>query len=86
MRAHGVNSCFTFAMIVFGGTMLAQDAPRSVSPPPGVTAQQDRQHMLDQLKIPASVMRRGPNGMNPNAPDYQNIDEAKANPGRTCLS
>ena len=36
--------------------------------------------MLDQLKIPASAMRPGPNGMNRNAPNYQNTDEDKANP------
>jgi len=36
--------------------------------------------MLDQLKIPAAMMRRGPSGMNPRAPDFQNTDEAKANP------
>jgi lysophospholipase L1-like esterase len=60
--------------------------PRAVQPGPAVpppvtlTAQQDRQLMLDQLKIPASAMRRGPSGLNPKAPDYQNTDEAKANP------
>src|SRR5262249_10304808 len=51
--------------------------------PPGpvtLTAEQDRQLMLDQLKIPAGVMRRGPSGLNPKAADYQNTDEAKANP------
>ena len=36
--------------------------------------------MLDQLGIPASAMRRGPSGMNPKAADFQNTDEAKANP------
>jgi hypothetical protein len=45
-----------------------------------LTAQQDRQLMLDQLKIGPETMRRGPSGMNRNAPDYQNTDEAKANP------
>jgi lysophospholipase L1-like esterase len=45
-----------------------------------LTAQQDRQLMLDQLRIPTAAMRRGPSGMNRNAPDYQNTDEAKANP------
>jgi lysophospholipase L1-like esterase len=49
-------------------------------PPLTLTAQQDRQLMLDQLKIPADRMRHGPNGMNPRAPNYQNTDEAKANP------
>jgi hypothetical protein len=36
--------------------------------------------MLEQLRIPAEIMRRGPSGLNPKAPDYQNTDEAKANP------
>src|SRR5262245_39268040 len=49
-------------------------------PPKALTAQQERQLMLEQLKIPAELMRRGPSGMNPKAPDYQNTDEAKANP------
>jgi hypothetical protein len=55
----------------------ADDPPK---PPVTFTAQQDRQNMLDQLKIPATAMRRGPSGMNAKAPDYQNTDEAKANP------
>src|SRR5215470_7328803 len=54
----------------------ADDPPKPVT----LTAQQDRQLMLDQLKIPAAAMRRGPSGFNPKAPDYQNTDEAKANP------
>jgi lysophospholipase L1-like esterase len=54
----------------------ADDPPKPVT----MTAQQDRLNMLDQLKIPPEVMRRGPSGMNPKAPDFQNIDEAKANP------
>jgi hypothetical protein len=48
--------------------------------PMTLTARQDHQLMLEQLKIPASAMRPGPNGMNRNAPNYQNTDEAKANP------
>src|SRR5439155_26866677 len=32
------------------------------------------------LKIPASAMRSGPSGSNPKAPNYQNTDEARANP------
>lgn len=69
---------------------LAGPAAGADEPPPGsrpappapmtLTSQQDRQIMLDQLKIPAQAMRRGPSGMNPRAPDYQNTDEAKANP------
>jgi lysophospholipase L1-like esterase len=59
---------------------LPPKVPAAAPAPVTLTAQQDRQNMLDQLKIPASAMRRGPNGMNPKAPDYQNTDEAKANP------
>jgi hypothetical protein len=64
------------------GAAADADEPTQKPPPEPVTltAQQDRQNMLDQLKIPASVMRRGPSGSNPKAPDYQNIDEARANP------
>lgn len=54
----------------------ADDPPKPVT----MTAQQDRQNMLEQLRIPAETMRRGPSGMNAKAADYQNTDEAKANP------
>lgn len=57
-------------------TVAADDKPV----PRTLTAPQGRQIMLDQLRIPAEKMRRGPSGMNPKAPDYQNTDEAKANP------
>ena len=50
----------------------SQPAPRTL------TTRQDYQLMLEQLKIPASAMRRGPSGFDRNAPDYQNVDEAKA--------
>src|SRR5262245_12500008 len=61
------------------GQSTAGRAPAPVT----MNAQQDRQNMLDQLKIQASLMRRGPSGMNPKAPDYQNTDESKANPWPT---
>src|SRR5262245_23184581 len=59
-----------------------KEAPTGNAPPAPMTltAQQDRQLMLDQLKIPASMMRPGRDGWNPKAPNYQNTDEAKANP------
>src|SRR5262245_66078078 len=70
--------------VVLGAPAAGADEPapppRAVLPPMTLTAQQDRQIMLDQLKIPAAAMRRGPSGLNPKAPDYQNTDEAKANP------
>jgi hypothetical protein len=68
--------------VLFLAVWLAGPGVRADDPPvpKTLTAQQDRQIMLDQLKIPAEMMRRGPSGMNPKAPDYQNTDEAKANP------
>jgi hypothetical protein len=69
--------------VCIGQQVMADDPPKPAAAPPApliLTAQQDRQLMLDQLKIPSSTMRRGPSGMNPNAPDFQNTDEAKANP------
>jgi lysophospholipase L1-like esterase len=74
----------SFRLLMGSGVLLlaaADDPPRTAQPAPmTLTAQQDRQLMLDQLKIPAAAMRRGPSGMNPRAPDFQNTDEAKANP------
>jgi hypothetical protein len=62
-------------------TPAPQPAAADPAPAPKtLTAQQDRQIMLDQLHIPASVMRRGPDGNNRQSPNYQNTDEAKANP------
>ena len=75
------------AVVSLMSAIVAAQPPAATQPPASgpapvtMTAQQDRQNMLDQLKIPASVMRRGPNGMgDPKAPNYQNTDEAKANP------
>ncbi len=41
-------------------------------------SQADRQQMMDQLHI--ASLRSGANGSNPQAPNYANYDEAKANP------
>jgi lysophospholipase L1-like esterase len=65
-----------------------QAAPGAAAAPPTgefpqpmtLTAAQDRQVMLDLLGIPTAVMRQGPSGSNPKAPNYQNTDESKANP------
>ncbi len=49
--------------------------------PPTATqlaSQEDHQKMMDLLKIPS--LRRGANGSNPQAENYANYDEAKANP------
>jgi hypothetical protein len=67
----------SFLTCSFVSVLSSQEPPKS---PVVLTAQQDRQIMLDQLKIPGEMMRKGPSGMNPKAPDFQNTDEAKANP------
>jgi hypothetical protein len=41
-------------------------------------SQEDRQKMMDLLKI--TSLRQGANGSNPQAPNYANYDESKANP------
>jgi hypothetical protein len=53
------------------------------APTPEMLAQQaktraDRQQMMDQLHI--DKLRDGANGSNPQAPNYANYDESKANP------
>ncbi len=65
-----------------GSRANADEPAKPDAPPKPVTmnAQQDHANMLEQLKIPASMMRRGPAGFNPQDPNYQNTDEAKANP------
>jgi lysophospholipase L1-like esterase len=86
MLAANIRMAAGSAVLVLAGWLASPaadaDEPTQKPPPEPVTltAQQDRQNMLDQLKIPASVMRRGPSGSNPKAADYQNTDEAKANP------
>src|SRR5262245_5093094 len=70
--------------------LLAPAAPPAAAgepapPPPAPaqksrewTAQEDHQDMMDQLGI--KQLRRGADGMNPSSPNFQNTDEAKANP------
>ncbi len=57
-----------------------QNVSESGAPPAPVklTAQQDHQRMMQLLGIMS--LRPGANGMNPQAPNYANYDEAKANP------
>lgn len=80
----GVTATLLLGPAVFAdGATPPQSAatPAASSPAPKtLTAAEDWQLMLKQLHIPASQMRPGPNGMNPKAPNYQNTDEAKANP------
>jgi hypothetical protein len=46
--------------------------------PVQLTAQEDRQRFMDLLHI--TSLRNGANGSNPQAPNYANYDESKANP------
>ena len=55
---------------------FAQDA--AAPGPVQLTAQQDRQRLMDLLHI--TELRNGANGSNKDAPNYANYDESKANP------
>ncbi|HVU07896.1 MAG TPA: acetylxylan esterase [Verrucomicrobiae bacterium] len=55
-----------------------QTANTNFPAPKNWTANQDHQNMMEQLGI--KTLRPGAEGMNRNAPNYQNTDEAKANP------
>src|SRR2546421_1606994 len=57
-------------------SMAAENA--NLPQPLKLTAQEDHRKMMEQLGI--KELRRGAEGMNRNAPNYQNTDEAKANP------
>src|SRR5712692_9495544 len=46
--------------------------------PVQLTAQEDHQRLMDLLHI--ASLRQGANGSNPQAPNYANYDESKANP------
>jgi len=62
-----------------GGASQDEQKSGGAAPPPvQLTAQQDHQRLLDLLHI--SVLRQGANGTNPQAPNYANYDESKANP------
>src|ERR1039458_468488 len=57
---------------------VAQTADTNSPAPLNWTANQDHQNMMDQLGIKS--LRPGADGNNRQAPNYQNTDEAKANP------
>ena len=67
-------------MVVFNS--FAQEANKpalnTLSPPVQLTAEQDHQRIMNLLNIKS--LRPGRNGMNPQAADYANYDESKANP------
>ncbi|HEX4276724.1 MAG TPA: hypothetical protein VHZ74_15305 [Bryobacteraceae bacterium] len=61
-------------LVLAAAFMQAAEAP----PPVHLTAQEDRQRLMDLLHI--TSLRNGANGSNPQAPNYANYDESKANP------
>jgi len=70
---------FALLTIVCGVTgSRAFQAPQSRPTPAQLAAQEDRQAMLDLLHI--NSLRQGANGNDPQAPNYANYDESKANP------
>jgi len=61
-------------MLLSTAFVLLAQAPAPVQ----LTAQEDRQRLMDLLHI--TSLRNGANGSNPQAPNYANYDESKANP------
>ncbi|HNS19952.1 MAG TPA: hypothetical protein PKH24_05605 [Sedimentisphaerales bacterium] len=62
-----------------GGPLACGAEPATPSTAPlKLTAEQDHRIMMDRLGI--TSLRPGANGMNPQAPNYANYDESKANP------
>jgi hypothetical protein len=55
-----------------------QTAAGNLPAPVKLTAQEDHQRLMDLLHI--TSLRGGANGTNPQAPNYANYDESKANP------
>src|SRR5438128_709091 len=70
----GCASGMLLSVWLFRRPCAAADPPA----PARVTAQEDHRKMMEQLGI--KELRRGAEGTNRQAPNYQNTDEAKANP------
>ncbi len=66
------------AILVLFSVLVSPAMAWQVGPVDGLTAQEDHARMMKALGITA--LRPGANGMNPNAPNAANYDEAKANP------
>ena len=71
------NLLLVISALPFAAAM-AQTADTNSPAPLSWTANQDHQNMMDQLGIKS--LRPGADGNNRQAPNYQNTDEAKANP------
>jgi hypothetical protein len=67
-----------FAVLTAAMTGRAQPPTTNLPAPMNWSAEQDHRNMMEQLGI--KTLRPGADGMNPKAPNYQNTDEAKANP------
>ncbi len=65
-------------VIATGPLLRAQTGDTNPPAPLNWTANQDHQNMMEQLGIKS--LRQGAEGNNRNAPNWQNTDEAKANP------
>ena len=74
----GLVTLFVYAGAAAGAAEPTEPVSDRVTPPVKLTAQQDHQRMMELLGI--TSLRPGANGMNPQAPDYANYDESKANP------
>jgi hypothetical protein len=64
--------------VLFTVTAIAQAGAQTNLAPMNWSASQDHHNMMEQLGI--KTVRQGADGNNRNAPNYQNTDEAKANP------
>lgn len=71
-------AALTAANLCHAQLMAASPSATNLPPPMHWTAEQDHQNMMEQLGIKS--LRPGADGMNPRAANYQNTDEAKANP------
>src|SRR5215831_1423727 len=82
--AGGVISALSILATASAPLTLAQTAPTGESSSTNLPAQtnltaaQDHKLMMEALHI--TSLRRGADGNNPQAPNYQNTDESKANP------
>jgi len=74
----GTMTLVLTAGLVARGAERAAPVPDTLPAPVKLTAQQDHQKMMELLGI--TSLRPGANGMNPQAPNYANYDESKANP------
>jgi hypothetical protein len=78
MRAARSTGLVFFISLAYAVPAAAFQAPASPQSAIQAASLQDRQKMLDLLRI--TSLRTGANGSNPNAPNAANYDESKANP------